>query len=96
MRIWVVKLLLSHHLRVSAGFDRVQVDAVSVVMLSAHQQDDLDIVSFANLFDGRRESLALGGARGAVVEVAVHVRDSVVDGHPHLGGCGQWHKPEWK
>ena len=57
-------------------------------MLAAHEQYDPDIISLANLLNGRCQPFALRGARGAVVEVAVHVSDFVLDGHPDLSRCG--------
>lgn len=77
-------MILPHHLRVCAGLDCVQVNSIPVAVLAAHEQDDLDTVASTNLLDGRCKPFALGGARGAVVEVTVHVGNTVIDGHPHL------------
>ena len=80
---------ISHHVRVCAGFDRVEVYAVSVAVFAAHEEHDLDGVQLADLLDGRGQPFTLRGARGPVVEVAVHIRDPVVDGHPHLCMAGR-------
>lgn len=53
-------------------------------MLAAHEEHDLDGAQLADLLDGGRLSMTLRGARRAVVEIAVHVGDAPVDGHPTL------------
>ena len=78
-----------HHLRVLARLDGVEVDAVTVAMLATHEQDGLYTAVIAggnlpHLSDRRGELLALRRAGGAVVEVAVHVRDPVRHRDPDL------------
>ena len=73
-----------HLLRFRAGLDGVKVDPVAEAMITAHKKHRLDVGTLTDLSDGFRQSLALGSARSAVVEVAVHVCNIAVHRDPYL------------